>query len=116
MKQTILIALFAVAILGMFVVPVFAQEKGEKPPKQEGKEMTKEPMKVEGLKMAACDPACGFRVVSHDESEIVSMLKEHARKHHDKNLTDKEAQAMIKDAPPRGMKGGPPPDGKPPKE
>ena len=111
MVRTVLTALFAVALSCMISIPVLAQDKAQQPPKEEGKDM----MKMEGLKMVSCDPACGFRIVSHDEAEIVDMVKQHMKKHHDKKVADEEVRKMIKDAPPKGMKGGAPPDAKPPK-
>jgi predicted small metal-binding protein len=53
------------------------------------------------LKSVSCDPDCGFMVRSHDENEIISLVKEHAKKQHNKDVTDKDVMAMMK---PAGMK------------
>lgn len=51
-----------------------------------------------GLKMAECDPKCGFMVRSHDEKEIIDMVKQHAQKVHNMSVSDKDAASMMKDA------------------
>ena len=46
---------------------------------------------------AQCPPSCDFTVKSHDKAEVVSMLQEHARTHHNGMvLTDEKAEAMVK--------------------
>ncbi|HMD13717.1 MAG TPA: DUF1059 domain-containing protein [Bacteroidota bacterium] len=62
-----------------------------------GKEMAMGP-----LKSVSCDPSCGFMVKSHDEKELIAMVKMHAKKMHHKVLSDKDVKAMIKteEAPP----------------
>jgi predicted small metal-binding protein len=50
------------------------------------------------LKKVECDPKCGFMVRSHDEKELVEITKQHAKKSHNKDLTDKDIKSMIKDA------------------
>ena len=57
------------------------------------KEMKKE---AGSLKSVSCDPSCGFMVRSHDEKEIVSVVKAHAKKVHKMNMTDKQVMDMMK--------------------
>ena len=45
----------------------------------------------------ACPPSCGFSVKSHDRAEVVAMLKEHGKTHHNMTLSDKEADKLIKE-------------------
>ena len=81
----VLVVLFSVAI----VAPTFAQGA-----KQEAK---MEPMKSKmGLKSVSCDPACGFMCRSHDEKELTAIIKAHAKKAHNKDLTDKQVKDMMK--------------------
>jgi predicted small metal-binding protein len=54
---------------------------------------------AENLKSISCDPICGFMVRSHDENELVEMIKAHAaKKHPGMKMTDEEIKAMIKPA------------------
>jgi len=52
--------------------------------------------KLMKLQRVECDPMCGFMVQSHDEREILEIVKQHARKSHDKTLSDKDVRALIK--------------------
>ncbi|HNC22851.1 MAG TPA: DUF1059 domain-containing protein [Opitutaceae bacterium] len=52
--------------------------------------------------MAKCPSPCDFTVKSHDKAEIVSLLKQHAKDHHDGMvLNDADASGMIKEAGPK---------------
>ena len=78
----------------VIVTPSIAQDAK----KGEAKKMEKKEMKEAGtLKEVACDPACGFRVQSKDEKEIVSTVKMHAKTHHQMELTDAKVKEMMKD-------------------
>lgn len=79
-------ALFAIVSI-VFATATFAQEE-TKPAKIEG---TATP-----LKYVSCAPSCGFRVQSHDEKEIIAMVKSHAKRAHHKILTDQQVKEMIK--------------------
>ena len=51
------------------------------------------------LKSISCDPICGFMVRSHDEDELVEVIKVHAKKMHpDFEASEEEIRAMIKPA------------------
>ena len=97
MTRSLFAAVLAV-VLALSFTTTFSQEATKKD------EMKKDAMMKEGkpaLKSVTCDPDCGFMVRSHDESEIVSVVKEHAKKAHNKDVTDKDVMAMMK---PAGMK------------
>lgn len=48
------------------------------------------------MKKIECDPKCGFMVQSHDEKELMEITKQHAKKYHDKTITDEDVKKMIK--------------------
>jgi len=79
----ILVVLLSVAI----VAPTFAQE---------AKKETKKEQKAAPLKSVSCDPSCGFMVRSHDEKELTSIVKMHAKKAHKMDMTDKQIHDMMK--------------------
>lgn len=54
--------------------------------------MTKELKKVE------CDPLCGFMVRTHDEKELIEIVKAHAKKAHNMTVSDKEVKDKMKAA------------------
>lgn len=88
MKQLITVVL--ILVLAMSVV-AFAQEKKEM--KKDDKVM----MKDTKLKEFTCKPECGFMVRSHDESEIMSLAKTHAKQHHNMDMTDEQVKEMMHD-------------------
>ena len=46
---------------------------------------------------AKCPAPCSFSIKSHDRAEVVAILKEHAKTHHDGMiLSDEKAEAMVK--------------------
>lgn len=47
------------------------------------------------LKRASCDPTCGFMIQSHNEQEIISVVKMHAQKAHSMKVSDSEVRAKI---------------------
>ncbi len=107
MMKQFLTALFAVTLVFAFSTGTFAQDKDAA--KSEMKmgvkkdEMKKDKMMMEhgkeGLMSLSCDPMCGFKVVSSDKAEIVSMTKEHLKAHHpDSKYTDEQITEMIKPA------------------
>ena len=50
------------------------------------------------LHFVECGPACGFRVQSHNRSELVPMVQIHLKNAHKTSVTDAEADAAIKTA------------------
>lgn len=85
MKKTFLPALFILLAFAFSSVAVAQEMK-----KAEGKKEEKV------LKSAECDPACGFMVRSHDEAEVMSVIKEHANKVHNMDMTDAQVKGMMK--------------------
>ena len=53
---------------------------------------------MQKTKKIECDPACGFMVKSHDEKELVEIVKTHAKKVHNMTVTDKDVKDKIEDA------------------
>ncbi|MDB6167879.1 MAG: putative small metal-binding protein [Verrucomicrobia bacterium] len=54
------------------------------------------------LYTAKCPSPCDFTVKSHDKKEVASVLKEHAKAHHDGMvLSDADCDSMIKVATPK---------------
>jgi predicted small metal-binding protein len=53
---------------------------------------------AEAMKKIECPSPCNFSVKSHDEKEIVEMVKLHAKKSHNMEISEKEIKAMIKPA------------------
>ncbi|MBS0664345.1 MAG: DUF1059 domain-containing protein, partial [Verrucomicrobia bacterium] len=86
MKRNLTAALLALAFVGSATVVAFATEA----PKSD------EPAKP--LYMAKCPSPCDFTVKSHDKAEIVSLLKQHAKDHHNgMELSDADANGMVKE-------------------
>lgn len=79
----ILVVVLALA----FATAAFAQD-ATKSAKKDHKTVT--------LKSVSCAPECGFMCRSHDEKELTSIVKTHAKKVHNKDVTDKDVQAMMK--------------------
>lgn len=48
------------------------------------------------LKTVSCAPECGFMVSSHDEQEVIDIVKAHAKQKHEKEMTDDQVREMIK--------------------
>jgi predicted small metal-binding protein len=105
MYKVILTALVAVMFLLTFSSPAAAQGYPDAKKKEADKTMS-----TKGLKTAACDPMCGFSVTSHDDAEVMAMMKDHAKKHHKKDMTDAQVKEMMKPAAKMGeMKSEAPP-------
>jgi predicted small metal-binding protein len=85
MKKYSAAALLALALA--LLAPVFAATADA--PKSE---MPKPPMFS-----AKCKAPCSFSVKSHDRTEVVALLQEHAKAHHNGLvLSDADAEAMVK--------------------
>ena len=50
----------------------------------------------QALKSVSCDPTCGFMVRSHDEAELSGIVKEHAKKVHNMDMSDAQIKGMMK--------------------
>jgi len=106
------IAILAIVLTVSFSAIAFTQDKmGQDTTKKA--DMMKSDMKkgdmdkemaMGPLKSVACDPSCGFMVQSHNENELISMVKMHAKKMHNKVLSDKDVKAMMKTVEPPASK------------
>lgn len=47
------------------------------------------------LKSVSCAPECGFMCRSHDEQELIQIVKTHAKSAHGKTLTDDQVREMM---------------------
>jgi predicted small metal-binding protein len=50
---------------------------------------------------AACPSPCTFSVSGNDKKEVVAKLKEHAKSAHHMDMSDKDAEGMIKEQAPK---------------
>jgi predicted small metal-binding protein len=53
---------------------------------------------AENMKKIECDSPCNFSVKSHDEKEIIEIVKQHAKKMHNMTITDDDVKGKIKPA------------------
>jgi len=84
MKKQMIAALFALGC-GLSLTSLAVANEGAK--SEDNKPMY----------MAKCPPSCDFTVKSHDKAEVVAMLQEHARTHHNGMVvSDEKAESMIK--------------------
>jgi predicted small metal-binding protein len=90
MNRKLIAALFALAF-GLSATTLAVAEETAK------SEQVKAPMYA-----AKCQAPCNFSVKSHDKAEVVSILKEHAKTHHDGMiLSDEQAEGMVKTVEPK---------------
>ena len=87
MIRNMFAAMFVVGFAFSLSSSAFAQEAMKKESKKEDEQ---------ALKSVACAPTCGFMVHSHDESELVAIVIDHAKEHHDMDMTEKEIKGMMK--------------------
>lgn len=93
MAKNLTSAALLVVLAFAFSSLAFAQDmKKDETAKMEKKEMMGE------MKVGSCSPECGFMVRSHNEAEVTEMLKMHAKKQHNMEMSDKDAMAKIKSA------------------
>ena len=90
-------ALLALVLIVCFSTITRSQDMAKQETKKESKmEMTKAEKKMGPLKSVSCDPTCGFMCRSHDEKELTSIVKSHAKKVHKMEMTDKQVKEMMK--------------------
>jgi predicted small metal-binding protein len=89
MKRNLIAALLALAALTAATLAIAADASKTDEPKP--------PMYT-----AKCKSPCSFSVKSHDKAEVVAILEEHAKTHHNgMALSDADAEAMIKTVEPK---------------
>ena len=54
-----------------------------------------------GLKSVSCPPECGFMCRTHDEQELIEIVKAHVLKSHGKALTDDQVKSLMQTEPAR---------------
>ena len=97
MVKRILAALFVLMLAVSFSTITFAQDQTKQQAKKDEKmEMKKEEKAMGPLKSVDCSPTCGFLCRSHDEKELTSVIKNHAKKMHKMDMTDKQIRDMMK--------------------
>ena len=85
MNRKLIAALFALAF-GLSATTLAVAEEAAK------SDEVKAPMYS-----AKCPAPCSFSVKSHDKAEVIAILKEHAKTHHDGMvLSDEKAESMVK--------------------
>ncbi len=47
------------------------------------------------FKKVECDPKCGFMIRSHDERELIEIVKQHAQKSHNMAVTEKDIKDKM---------------------
>ncbi len=67
----------------------------------EDKAKPAESKSAEPMYAVGCPSPCNFSVKSHDKAEVVAVIKEHAKSHHNMQMTDKEVEDMIKTKAPK---------------
>jgi predicted small metal-binding protein len=90
MKRNLIAALLALACALTVTTFVVAADMGKsdepKPP----------------MYSAKCKSPCSFSVKGHDKAEVIAILQEHAKTHHNGlALSEAEAEAMIKTVEPK---------------
>jgi predicted small metal-binding protein len=84
MKKNILAAVAAFAVvsaMSMFAIAEDVKKPADKPAT---------------VYTVQCDAPCSFMVSGHDKKEVIAVVIEHAKTHHNMNLTEKDVEAMVK--------------------
>ena len=106
MVKRITATLFVLVLALSFSLVTFVQGATKQEAKKEEKKtemkkndkmaMTKEEKATGPLKSVSCDPTCGFMCRSHNEKELISVVKAHAKKMHKMDMTDAKVKEMMK--------------------
>lgn len=83
LSAAMLVAAFSLS----FSLAAFAQDAPK--PAMEKKEKHE-------LKSVTCAPECGFKIRSHDEKELVSMVQMHAKSAHNMTMTEQDVKGKMK--------------------
>lgn len=113
MKNGILMS-FAVLVLACCISAAgLAQgdmkQSADKMKEHSGTMMKKADVKTADVKVKTysvqCDPGCGFMVRSHDKDELTSIVINHMKTAHNKDITAADVEGMIRTREPGDMKG-----------
>ncbi len=97
MHKRIFVTMIVIVIAMAFATLTFTQESTQKEMKKDEKmEMTKAEKTMGPLKSISCDPGCGFSIQSRDEKEVLSVAKNHVKKVHHMDITEKKVKEMMK--------------------
>lgn len=94
MKMKPLAVISAISIAVAFSGPAFAADKAE----------AKSDNANETTYSVTCDSPCDFTVKSHDKKEVVAVVKQHAKSHHNMDMADKDVEGMMKTHGPKEKK------------
>ena len=94
MYKQIVFTILALVLMCAFSTAAFAQ--AETKATKEGHTGTTAKTEMKGLYSVTCDPMCGFKVTSHDQAELTDIVKMHAKRHHNKDVTEAEVKSMMK--------------------
>ncbi len=84
MKKGIFAALAAFAIVSAASIFVLADDT---------KKAGDQPAPVYSVQ---CDSPCSFMVSGHDKKEVIAVVIEHAKTHHNMTLSEKDVEGMVK--------------------
>ena len=96
MVKQIFAALFVLILAVSFSTVTFAQEQTKTDAQKVDKKEIKTDKVASRLKSVTCPPDCGFMCRSHDEKELTTIVKAHAKKAHNMSYSDKEIKGMMK--------------------
>jgi predicted small metal-binding protein len=98
MLKRISATLFVLILALSFSTFTFGQDAAKQEMKKDVKktEMSKDEKAMGPLKSVACDPSCGFECKSHNEKELISIVKTHAKKMHKMEMSDAKIKEMMK--------------------
>ena len=82
--------MIALVLMASFSTVSFAADTAKKETKNE---------MAAPIKSVTCPAPCEFSVRSHDEKELISIIKTHAKKKHKMTMTDKQVKDMMKTEP-----------------
>ena len=68
----------------------------EKKKKKQASEDSAAAATAQPMYVAGCPDPCTFQVQSHDKKEVVAILQQHAKTQHNMDLSEKDAEAMVK--------------------
>ena len=85
--KSVVMAVVALVVAGSSLT--FAQDAPAKKVKMDDKHAT--------MKSVSCDPACGFQVRGHDEAELIDIVRTHAKKMHNMDMSEADVRKMMKD-------------------
>ncbi len=48
------------------------------------------------FKKVECESPCGFTVKSHDEKEVIEFVRQHAKKAHNMDISEKDIRSKMR--------------------